>query len=150
CGLGLMVYYLRLLGIEAYGVEISKYALGNAFSKAKKYLSSGDINKLPFESNSFDLVTTFDVLEHIETESLKKAVLECNRVAKNHVLHKIFTIKNWWMKRFHGSDLSHVSVYGKEWWRSFFQKLGLKRSKTPYPHLPRFIETVFLLQKKSS
>ena len=149
CGLGLMVYYLRLLGVKAYGVEISKYALKSAYSKVKKYLSYGDVLKLPFEDNSYDLVTSFDVLEHVETESLKKAVLECNRVTKKLVLHKIFTLENWWIKQFHGPDLSHVSVFGKDWWKSFFKKLGFKRSKKSYPYLPSFIETLFLLEKKS-
>lgn len=149
CGLGNMVYYLRLMGVEAYGVEISKYALKKAHPKIKKYVKYGGISRLPFEDKSFDLVTSFDVLEHIETEKLEKAVKECNRVAKRYVLHKIFSTENWWIKKFHGPDISHVSVFGKDWWKSFFKKLGLKRSKKSYLYLPHFIETLFLLERKS-
>ena len=149
CGMGGMVYYLRLLGVDAHGVEISRYALKSTHSKVKKYLKYGDVSKLPFKDKSFDLVTSFDVLEHIETESLKKAVLECDRVAKKICLHKIFTIENWWIKQLHGPDLSHVSVFDQKWWENLFKKQGFKGAKKFYPYLPRFIETLFLLKKKS-
>jgi len=65
CGLGLMVKYLRMLGVEAYGVDASNYALTRADSEVRGYLKKGRIGKIPFSDKSFDLVVTYDVLEHI-------------------------------------------------------------------------------------
>ncbi len=40
-------------------------------------------NRLPFESNSIDLVTSFHVIEHLESEEdMKKVLLEVKRVLK--------------------------------------------------------------------
>lgn len=148
CGTGRMVYLLRKLGVDAYGLEISKYIISRAGNDTQKYIKRGDILQLPFETNSFDLVTTFDVLEHISTDSLSKAISECNRVSRRQSLHKLFTVENTWIKKLHGSDLSHVSVYGRRWWETFWKDHGYKKSKTIYPHLPVWMETISLLEKK--
>lgn len=148
CGTGQMVYFLRLLGVEAQGLEISQYLLSKANPQVKKYLRMGNIMSLPYKDSSFEVVTTADVLEHVPTEDLKVAVLECNRVAQKFVLHKIFTTENQWIKHFHGPDISHVSVFGKNWWSKFWKELNLKPAEKFYPSLPVFMETLFLLEKK--
>ncbi|MBI5465445.1 class I SAM-dependent methyltransferase, partial [Candidatus Gottesmanbacteria bacterium] len=148
CGTGEMVKVLRLLGVDAQGLEISKYLLSRASPNIRKFLKHGNILTLPYQDSSFETVTTFDVLEHIPTEDLKTAVAECNRVAKKLVLHKIFTNENWWIKRFHGPDISHVSIFAKNWWEKFWQENGLVKAKIFYPHLPTFMETLFILEKK--
>jgi len=147
CGFGKMVKYLRWLGVEAYGLEISDYALKTAEDKLKKYLVKGDITGLPYEDNSFDLVTTFDVLEHLPLPKINKALSECLRVSKGLCLHKVFTSENSWIKIFHGVDLSHVSIYPKAWWENFFQESDFMRAKIFFPHLPSFMETIFFLKK---
>lgn len=148
CGTGRMVYWLRRLGIDAQGLEISKYVISRAGAETQQFITHGDIMSLPYPDKSFDLVTTFDVLEHITTNNLEKAVFECDRVARTRVLHKMFTVENTWIRKFHGSDLSHVSVYGKGWWEKFWKDCGYKKAKVIYSHLPLWMETLFVLEKK--
>ncbi len=62
--------------------ELSKY-VSEKFPKVKTNV--GDICKLPFEDNSFDLVFTYQVLQHIPPEEIKKALSELQRVAKKEV-----------------------------------------------------------------
>jgi len=149
CATGLLVKYLRKMGVEARGVEISKYALSRADNEIRPYLKYGNIVNLPHKKNEFEVVVTFDVLEHLETKRLEKAVKECCRVAERYCLHKIFTSENWWMKKFHKGDLSQVSVFNKTWWKNFFEKWGLSFANKFFPSLSDGIETIFLIERSS-
>lgn len=150
CGTGKLVYYLRKLGIDAYGIEISKYALEIASKEIKPYLRYGDIIKIPYKNNTFDLVVTFDVLEHIERSKLKKAVEETIRVSRKWILHKIYTTENHWIKFFHGKDFSHLSVFSSFFWKNIFQSIkNITLVKRSFFRLPSFLETKFLLRKKT-
>jgi len=58
------------LGLETSGIDISGYAveyLQKRFNDEKKnvYLHVGDVSDMEVESDRYDLVTCFDVLEHI-------------------------------------------------------------------------------------
>lgn len=150
CATGLLVRYLRLLGIDACGVEISKYALSRADGRVRKYLKHGDVLDIPYKNNKFELVVTFNVLEHIESENLKAALSECARVSTKYCLHKVFTIENWWIRKFHGKDLSHVSVFNQQWWKKFFADNKFKLADKVFPTLGSKMETIFLLEKRKS
>jgi len=151
CGTGKLVFWLRFFGIDAFGIEISKDALELADKKIKPFLKSGDITKIPYAENNFDLVLTYDVLEHIERSKIKKAISETIRVSKRYIFHKIYTQENQWINLTHGDDFSHISVFSKKYWQKIFSAFNdvvvLKRSIF---HLPSFFETIFLLKKKAA
>jgi len=150
CGTGQLICWLRFFGIEAYGIEISKHALELVDKKIKPFIQESDIIKLPYEDNKFDLVLTYDVMEHLERSKLKKATGETIRVSKKYILHKIYTLENYWINLTHGYDFSHLSVFTHRYWQSLFLSFEnvsiLRRS---YFRLPSFFETIFLLKKKS-
>lgn len=148
CADGKMIFALRKLGVEAYGLDISKYILSKAHHKIGKFLKQGEIAYLPYSDNSFDLVTSFDLLEHISTETLPRVVEECNRVSRQGVLHKIYTSENLWLKLIHQKDHFHVSVFSQSWWEKFFEKQGFSKAKKFLPSLSALMESVYLLEKK--
>jgi len=45
-----------------------------------------DVNSLPFRSNSFDLISCCEVLEHIPFENFRRSLLELKRVTKSKVI----------------------------------------------------------------
>ncbi|MBI2029926.1 methyltransferase domain-containing protein [Candidatus Gottesmanbacteria bacterium] len=149
CATGLLVYYLRKMGIEAYGIEVSKYALSKAHPGIKNYLQYGNIYRLPFNDKSFDVVTTFEVLEHLEINEMKEALSECCRVKKRLVIHKIFTLENKWITKTRGDDFSRINIHNASWWKDFLNSLGYEEVKVLFFKLPKFMETVFLLDKKT-
>lgn len=149
CGTGKLVKALRRFGIEAYGVEISEDAVKLAQPHIRQYLKKGDITKLPYEDNQFDLVVTFDVLEHMEKSKIRKAIDESIRVSKKHILHKIYTKENKWISIMHGKDYSHLSVLSRKFWKKLFLRNdNAVLLRNSFFKLPSFFESVFLLKKK--
>ncbi len=149
CGTGGLVKSLRKFGIDAYGVEISEQALELADHSVKPFLKKGDITRLPYDDDQFDLVLTFDVMEHMERSKIKKSINETIRVSRKYILHKIFTRENVWVRWFHGYDSSQISVFTKKFWQRLFlenEKATLLRNSIF--KLPSFMESIFLLRKK--
>jgi len=52
--------------------------------KAKVYVSN--ISDLPFDDNSFDVVISSEVLEHLDTKTFHKALKEMNRVSSKYII----------------------------------------------------------------
>ena len=46
----------------------------------------GDVLKLPFKNNSFDMTVAFEILEHLQFSSFSMALKEMGRVARNNVI----------------------------------------------------------------
>ena len=64
-----------------YGLDISRGCIDYGRQKYPEYhFRAGDCTCLPFKDNFFDLVTCFEVLEHLEFP--RKAVLEIKRCLK--------------------------------------------------------------------
>jgi uridylate kinase len=147
CGTGELVCLLRKLGVDARGVELSKDALEMSKEEVKPFLKQGDIEKIPFKSNSFDMVVSFDVLEHIERSNLQKVINETVRVAKKNILHKIYTQENWFLNCLHGEDPSHVSVFAHGFWERLFIKTKNVAVARKFFRLPSFLESIYLLKK---
>ncbi len=149
CGTGNLVKWLRFFGIDAQGVEISKHALELTDNQLKKHITEADMVELPFKDNEFDLVITYDVLEHVERSKIKKATHEAVRVTKKYVLHKIYTRENLWITGLHRKDYSHVSVLPKSRWIGVFSGIkNISILSNSFFRLPEFMETIFLLKKK--
>ena len=76
CASGYLVEALRDLGVEAYGIDISEYAIHSAREDIKEYLNVQSLTEnLPQSFPKFyDLVVTIEVLEHLYAEDGKKAI----------------------------------------------------------------------------
>ena len=77
-GLGRLLSQLTL-NVEKYGVDISKSYLNEAKNKGINVCLS-KIEELPYNDNSFDVIVTTDVLEHVF--DLNQCVREIKRVLK--------------------------------------------------------------------
>ncbi|KKQ35204.1 MAG: Methylase involved in ubiquinone/menaquinone biosynthesis [Microgenomates group bacterium GW2011_GWA2_37_6] len=87
CGEGFTLARLQKekIGKEFEGIEADEAAieLGKKLYPRLK-ITKGDIYKLPYKSNSFDLVVCTEVLEHLENP--KKAYRELIRVSNKYIL----------------------------------------------------------------
>jgi ubiquinone/menaquinone biosynthesis C-methylase UbiE len=82
-GDGLILNALREAGHDPVAFDISRNALKHI--KGGK-LVQGTASRLPFSSNSFDLVLACEVLEHIPNHIYKSVLEEIARVAKKYIL----------------------------------------------------------------
>ncbi len=89
CAKGFLVRRFRQRGIEAHGVDISRYAIGAAPDDIRPYVSVADILELPFPDDSFDLVLCMETLEHLPPDLVARAAGELARVCSGKVLASI-------------------------------------------------------------
>jgi len=66
---------------QVIGLDASKVPLG--YVRAETVC--GNITSLPFKRDSFDLVTVFEVLEHLTQQDYKMALSEIQRVSKKYI-----------------------------------------------------------------
>ncbi len=76
CAMGYLVAALRDRGVDAYGVDISEYAISKVREDVRPYCLTGSLTEtlpdgLP---KHYDLVVTIEVLEHLYAEDGKKAI----------------------------------------------------------------------------
>jgi SAM-dependent methyltransferase len=79
CGTGTMLTHLARFG-DARGVDMDLEAVGYCHDRGLRQVTQSDADKLPFEKDTFDLVTALDVVEHIDDDL--GALREMRRVIK--------------------------------------------------------------------
>lgn len=67
CGTG-MFLERQGVGRLAFGLDFSLQALGYTRQRGVERLVCGDSQSLPFASNGFDIVTAFDLIEHVDRD----------------------------------------------------------------------------------
>ena len=67
CGTGKMIDLLNSFG-KVYGLEMSSGAIKFCRQRNINTIVQGNAGNLPFMPNSFDLITTFDGIEHLEDD----------------------------------------------------------------------------------
>jgi SAM-dependent methyltransferase len=72
CAIGLLVRALRERGVEAYGGDISEYAVSGAPEGLREYLEVRDLTQ-PF-ARRYDLITCIEVLEHMAPADAQRAI----------------------------------------------------------------------------
>lgn len=130
CSFGFLTAKLRDDGLDAWGIDISCPALDKAPERVKPYLKEMNVKDMSeFKDNRFELVTAFDILEHLYIEEIIEAVKEIDRVARKFIVVRLpvpsLTAEPWvadmtaW-----GIDKEHVSNYPWEFWAKRFEKSG--------------------------
>ena len=89
CALGFFLELARDNGWDVQGLEISKHAYNYAKNMLKLPVVNKMLEKSRFKSNSFDVVTMFDVIEHLSDP--KFTLKEIRRILKPNGLLVITT-----------------------------------------------------------
>src|SRR5438105_1636384 len=80
CGTGAMLDQLAPYG-EVIGADFAEQALGFCRKRGDRYaLARSDARRLPFATNTFDIVTAMDIVEHIDNH--KAAMSQILRALK--------------------------------------------------------------------
>lgn len=144
-------------GYEYYGVDISKEVVKLARKKfAKrtdiKKFKVGDIRKLPFKDNYFDIIVSLGTIEHIRENAL--AVKEAYRVLKpggifvSGVNNKFDLWLSFLVNELTNKIYKHLTSYEPSYypWEQYrwFKDAGFKNINVTgmlmFPHILRYIE----------
>lgn len=101
-GAGMFLCYLRLKSIYAFGVEPDELSYKASQTILKENYIPAKVCKksygetLPYENNSFDLVVSFNVLEH--TQNPQQVLSECFRVLRSdgYLYFSMPNYHSWW------------------------------------------------------
>jgi 2-polyprenyl-3-methyl-5-hydroxy-6-metoxy-1,4-benzoquinol methylase len=69
CAYGFVVELLDRLGYAAVGIDISQYAVQSGRNVVDEEFFLAEASHLPFRAESFNIITCFEVLEHLENPS---------------------------------------------------------------------------------
>ena len=145
CGMANLVETLRRLGVKAYGLDISEYALSQIPEGLKQFCHQEDVLKMSYQDKKFDVVTTVNFLEHVQPADIDRFIAKSARVAKRGIYHEITVLED---KRTIDKDPTHCSKYARNWWFKKFSKLKGWRVKKG-PSIPVFKNGVFLLRREN-
>lgn len=113
CATGHLVAALRDLGVEAYGLDISEYAISVVREDIKPYCFVGSLTeRLPQNMpQRYDLVVTIEVLEHLYAEDGKAAIKNICNLSDNILFCS--TPDDL-------TDKTHLNVQQREYWAKLF------------------------------
>lgn len=135
CAKGYLVQELLENGINAYGIDNSEYAIKNALSLVRKKIQKGSVSKIPFEYEKFDVVSLFDVIEHIHPKDTEKAINEIHRVLKPNGVLILTTVNPCYIGPWI-TDFTHINVRPQKYWKIVLEK----KFKTKINYLPAFLK----------
>lgn len=139
CYTGVFPLLAQQHGYEAYGVEPSEWAAGIASERLPHKIHQGYLASAPFPPGSFDIVTSWDVIEHVtdpskEIELMARALkpggwLFLSTMASEALIVKLLGSHwPWYMPM-------HLFYFTPKTLSEFMHRAGLKpQSPEPYPH----------------
>jgi len=130
CGTGAMLDELAPFGAVT-GADFAPEALGFCRTRGSHYpLARADVRRLPFASESFDIVTAMDIIEHIDDD--KAASAEIFRVLKpgGRLFVTVPAFPSLWSE--HDEALYHYRRYTGPRLKDLFQRVGFVVPKISY------------------
>lgn len=127
CAKGFMLYDMQRLipGLDVRGVDISEYAVENAYPLVKDFLSVASCDDLPFEDNSFDVVISITTVHNMDYDGCIKTLKEIERVSCRGSFITVDAYHNDdERRRMEAWNLTAKTVLHVDEWRELFDKAG--------------------------
>ena len=135
CGTGANLEMLAQFG-EAEGVDISDEALEFCCAKGLK-THKGLAEELPFENESFDLVTALDVIEHLDDDIL--GLKEIHRVLRKGGRALIFVPAFMWLWGIQDDISNHRIRYTRKQITQRIKESGFMIERATYANITFFM-----------
>ncbi len=117
CACGHLVAALHELGVDAWGVDISEYAISQVRPDVKEKCFQGSLTDLPLPQlpRRFDLVTNIEILEHMPAEDAKRSIRAMCQLSDTILFSSTPLDKE---------EKTHVNVQPLEYWAELFAGEG--------------------------
>jgi predicted TPR repeat methyltransferase len=123
CAKGYIVKSLRILDVNAFGCDISEYAIKSVDPDIREYcyLVKNDIFE---DGKKYNWLMTKDVLEHMNESDIDKLLSQSVKNVKSmfHVI-PLGNDGNFIVPEYH-DDPSHIQIQSKDWWIAKFKEHG--------------------------
>lgn len=130
CAKGFLVKAFRILDIEAYGCDISNYAIKNLDVEIKKYCKLIK-NKIPF-NRKFDWIIAKDVFEHLHENELKNILKNIPKLSNNLFVIVPLGKNDKFIIPSYDLDVTHKLAKSRNWWEKSFESSGWKVDRFSY------------------
>ena len=127
CGKGSLVYHLWQLKLDAWGCDISKYAIESTpYPLIRDRLFIIDLRKGldRWVDIGFAATTCFDILEHIEPKHLDKVISEICRVTHQTIFIRMPMADREVPDPYKHGPAEHCSMFTRKEWVEMFEKHG--------------------------
>ncbi len=88
CARGFEVRYFRERGIDAWGIDVSKWAIENCDPTVKQFCQIYDGHTFPFHTDQFDTVAAFDVLQLPPNDLARKIIRQMVRASSRFLYYR--------------------------------------------------------------
>lgn len=128
CAKGFLVKAMRILGVDAYGVDVSNYAISQCPTDVVKFCQqiSCDDKDAGF-TRHYNWMLSKDVFEHIEEDQLRKIMTAAHKFV-DHMFLVIPLGKDDTSGQFviaeYDKDITHVTAKTAQWWQKLFEETG--------------------------
>ncbi|MDB4214575.1 class I SAM-dependent methyltransferase [Burkholderiaceae bacterium] len=125
CAKGFLVKDLLALGIDAYGLDVSRYALENCETEVIGRLHLGSADDLPFPDGSFNAVVSLNTLHNLKRERCIVALQEMERLAPGKGFVQVDSYRTQEQKAVFESWVLTAKFYDyPQGWESLFSEAG--------------------------
>lgn len=129
CAKGYLVKAFRLLGVNAFGADISEYAVSCADAEIRRFVfqvSDANVSKI-VNDNLVSALMTKDVLEHMPENAIDQLLSSLVGTSVSKMIHVIplgdsgkFRIDDY------HRDVTHIQIQNEQWWMDKFSQHGWK------------------------
>lgn len=116
CAMGFLVEKLRGLGVSAFGIDISEYAIGKVDPSIQPFVRLGSIAET--FPRQYDLIVSIEVLEHMPKSDAERAI-------ENFCQHTDDILFS--STPFDYRETSHINVQPPDYWTEQFARHGFFR-----------------------
>ena len=116
CALGFLIEGLRGRGVEAFGRDVSAFAIDNVHPSIRPYCDRGSIAE-PL-ARRYDLIVSIEVLEHMRADEARAAIANLCRFTDDMLFSST---------PFDYKEVTHFNVQPPEYWAELFAQQGFYR-----------------------
>jgi len=117
CALGMLVQCLRQRGVEAYGVDVSDYAIAHVDPSVADFCRVASLTEPLTER--YDLITCIEVIEHLQPEEAEAAIANLC-AATDRILLSSTPVEY--------EEPTHLNVQPPEYWTALMARQGFFRN----------------------
>ncbi len=117
CAMGFLVEGLRKHGVDAWGIDISEYAIQKVHPEFQPYCQVSSILE-PFPQAHYDLIVCIEVLEHLQPAEASKAIANLCKHSDDILFSST---------PYDYQEATHFNVQPPEYWAEAFARHGFLR-----------------------